>query len=120
MAGPPPAAPKKAGTGCQVRELFELLGEAHVLDLLYLFLSEPRPRRFVEVQNALKISPNTLSDRLRGLVKAGLLVRRAYSEIPPRVEYEATPKAIEFDEVFRSLSEWARRNDLKPLVTATA
>lgn len=95
------------------------MGEPHVLDLLYLFLSEPKPRRFVEIQDQLKLSPNTLSDRLRGLVKAGLLVRRAFNEIPPRVEYEATAKAVEFDEVFKSLSAWAKRNDLRPVeVTA--
>lgn len=115
VATPPKAAPRRAPESCQLGELFRLLGEPHVLDILYLFLSEPRPRRFVEIQNELKMSPNTLSDRLRGLVKAGLLTRTAYNEIPPRVEYQATPKAVEFDVVFRALKAWSERNSLKPV-----
>ena len=107
-------ASKKPAGGCAIGELFRLLGEPHVLDLLYIFLAEPKPRRFVQLQDELKISPNTLSDRLRGLVKAGLLKRTAYNEIPPRVEYEATPKTVEFKEVFQGLADWAERNSLKP------
>ncbi len=51
------------------------------------------PKRFVDLQERLKLSPNTLSERLRELGGAGLLTRTAYPEIPPRVDYEATPKA---------------------------
>ena len=89
-----------------------------MLDLLYLFLSKPGPRRFVQVQEALHLSPNTLSERLQALVRVGLLTRKAFSEIPRRVEYEATPKAVEFHAVFQSLEAWAKRHTLAPIVAA--
>ncbi|MBI2078946.1 MAG: helix-turn-helix transcriptional regulator [Euryarchaeota archaeon] len=116
-ATPPKQVPKAAPGGCKIGELFRLLGESHVLDILYLFLAEPRPRRFVHIQDELKMSPNTLSDRLRELVKAGLLTRTAFNEIPPRVEYAATSKATEFQAVFEQLTDWAKRNDLQPVIT---
>jgi DNA-binding HxlR family transcriptional regulator len=114
MATPPKADPKRAPKGCQVGDLFHLLGEPHVLDVLYVVLSGDKPRRFVEIQNELKMSPNTLSDRLRGLVSAGLLRRTAYNEIPPRVEYGPTQKALDFEPIFQGLIDWSKKHDLKP------
>ncbi len=85
-----------------------------MLDLLHIFLRDaPGPHRFVDLQERLSISPNTLSDRLRELVEAGLLTRTAYNEIPPRVDYQATPKALDLLPVFESLTAWAARNDLR-------
>ncbi len=46
--------------------------------------------RFDEFQNSLGIAPNILTRRLDGLVDAGLLERRRYSERPPRDEYVPT------------------------------
>lgn len=100
--------------GCQIQDLFRLLGKSHTLDILHLFVTrEPGATlRFVEIQNTLKLSPNTLSERLKELVEAGLLARQAYNEIPPRVDYQATRKARELEPVFLSLIEWAKRNSL--------
>jgi DNA-binding HxlR family transcriptional regulator len=101
--------------GCQIGDLFRLLGKAHVMDILYLFHVQSGARRFLEIQSALRISPNTLSDRLKELVDAGLLTRTAYNEIPPRVDYAATRKAEELRPVFKALGDWSRRHDLEPL-----
>src|ERR1041385_1941627 len=111
---------KGASGGCAVGELFHLLGESYVLDLLYVFLADGKPKRFLDLQDRLKMSPNTLTDRLRGLVKCGLLTRTAFNEIPPRVEYAATSKARELQSVFEALQDWARRNNLKPVPTIAA
>src|SRR2546425_8706706 len=104
-----------AARGGEVSELFHVLGKTYMLDILHLFIQDGAgPRRFVELQTRLKMSPNTLSDRLKDLVNAGLLSRTAYNEIPPRVDYEATPKALDLRPVFDSLNEWAGRHTLKP------
>src|SRR5947208_4921457 len=80
-----------------------------------MFLQEGGgPRRFVEIQTRLRMSPNTLSERLKALVEAGLLSRTAYNEIPPRVDYEATPKAHDLKPVFEALWAWSQRHALKP------
>ncbi|MFA5862393.1 MAG: helix-turn-helix domain-containing protein [Candidatus Thermoplasmatota archaeon] len=108
--------PACGGSGCQIGDLFRLLGKSHVMGILHLLLKDqPGPHRFVEIQNRLKLSPNTLTERLKELVEAGLLTRTPYNEIPPRVDYEATKKAKELDVVFVALIEWAKRNTLEPV-----
>ena len=118
---PPPQANEadscaSGRTGCDIADLFRLLGKSHVMRILYLFLHEdPRPHRFVDVQTRLRLSPNTLTERLKELVEAGLLTRTAYNEIPPRVDYEATQKARDLESVFVALMDWSRRHNLEPV-----
>ena len=51
------------------------------------------PTRFCELERSLSgISPRTLSLRLRALEEAGIIERRMYPEVPPRVEYALTKK----------------------------
>src|SRR3982750_2292576 len=55
-------------------------------------LAEGRSR-FCELERSLAgISPRTLSLRLRALEEEGIVERRTYPEVPPRVEYELTDK----------------------------
>lgn len=47
--------------------------------------------RFSVLERSLAgISPKTLSERLKGLEKAGIVTRKSYAEVPPRVEYTLT------------------------------
>jgi DNA-binding HxlR family transcriptional regulator len=49
--------------------------------------------RFCELERSLDgISPRTLSLRLRALEAEGIVDRRTYPEVPPRVEYRLTAK----------------------------
>jgi len=55
-------------------------------------LAEGRAR-FGELERSLAgISPRTLSLRLRALEDEGIVERRTYPEVPPRVEYALTEK----------------------------
>jgi DNA-binding HxlR family transcriptional regulator len=49
-------------------------------------------RRYHQLQESTGMSPGVLSGRLRHLEAAGLISRRQYPEIPPRVEYTLTEK----------------------------
>src|SRR2546421_6549970 len=50
-------------------------------------------QRFCELERSLEgISPRTLSLRLRALEEEGIVERRTYPEVPPRVEYALTEK----------------------------
>src|SRR5659263_222414 len=47
--------------------------------------------RFSALERSLSgISPKTLSERLKTLEKAGIITRKSYAEVPPRVEYSLT------------------------------
>ena len=54
-----------------------------------------------------KVSPNTLAERLRELEEAGLVLREAFPEIPPRVEYRLTRHGEGLKEAIRPLMTWA-------------
>jgi len=55
-------------------------------------LAESRAR-FCELERSLAgISPRTLSLRLRALEEEGIVERRTFPEVPPRVEYALTDK----------------------------
>ncbi|MCI4368909.1 MAG: helix-turn-helix transcriptional regulator [Thermoplasmata archaeon] len=106
--------------GCPVGELFAMLGQPHMLRILHTFGEQGgRPVRFRELETKLSLSPRTLSGRLRTLVEAGLLTRTAYGEVPPRVEYALTPKAIDLGHLFDEMEAWARRNTLTAVSSIT-
>jgi len=60
------------------------------------------------------ISTKTLTVRLRELEKHGLIHRRVYAEIPPRVEYSLTEKGLELQPVLVALKQvgeqWLKDN----------
>lgn len=65
--------------------------------------------RFDEFQEQLGIARNTLADRLRRLVDAGLLDKRLYHSEPRRYEYVLTEKGKDFFGVLAALSRWGDR-----------
>jgi DNA-binding HxlR family transcriptional regulator len=74
---------------CSVAACAEILGAKWTAVLVH-DLSEGA-RRFTELEHSCRgISPRTLSERLRALEQEGIVVRRSYTESPPRVEYELT------------------------------
>jgi DNA-binding HxlR family transcriptional regulator len=66
--------------------------------------------RFDAFEDSLGIAPNMLSRRLKALVAAGLLTRRAYSVRPPRYEYVPTERGREFRAVLIALLAFGNRH----------
>ena len=63
--------------------------------------------RFGELQQALTgISPRTLSLRLSSLEKHGIIERKVYPEVPPRVEYNLSPLGQTLDPVLDIMHNW--------------
>src|SRR5271170_2659420 len=68
------------------------------------------PRRFVELQRVLPgISTEQLRSRLNRMVADGMLTRKRYREVPPRVDYELTPRARDLTPVLAELAVWGYR-----------
>jgi DNA-binding HxlR family transcriptional regulator len=71
-------------------------------------LAEGRSR-FCELERSLEgISPRTLSLRLRALEEEGILVRRTFPEVPPRVEYALTEKGRALVPIVESMRTYGR------------
>jgi DNA-binding HxlR family transcriptional regulator len=70
----------------------------------------PAPRRFNELGEAVAgIAPNILSDRLRRLERAGILVATPYSRRPLRMEYALTADGRELAGALHLLAGWGAR-----------
>ena len=88
-------------------------------------LAEGR-RRFCELERSLAgISPRTLSLRLRGLEEEGILRRRTYAEVPPRVEYALTEKGHALLPLIEDMRRYGREwlgadGDCRPAPSAEA
>jgi DNA-binding HxlR family transcriptional regulator len=65
------------------------------------------PRRFVELQRLLPgISTEQLRSRLNRMVADGMLTRRRFREVPPRVEYQLTERARDLMPILGELARW--------------
>jgi DNA-binding HxlR family transcriptional regulator len=53
------------------------------------------------------VSPKTLADTLKTLEKEGLVSKRLFNEIPPRVEYSLTEDGKELRKAIMPLLRWA-------------
>ena len=65
--------------------------------------------RFNELQRRLgAITHRTLSKTLKEMEADGLVARRDYGEIPPRVDYALTKRGRSLKHVLQAMEEWAR------------
>jgi DNA-binding HxlR family transcriptional regulator len=68
-----------------------------------------RRARFGELERSLEgISPRTLSLRLRALEEEGIVERRTFPEVPPRVEYALTEKGRALVPLIESMRVYGR------------
>ena len=64
-------------------------------------------KRFSELKRSVgNITQKVLTANLRDMEQSGLLTRRAYAEVPPRVEYTLTELGQSLRPVVHALSEW--------------
>ena len=65
--------------------------------------------RFCELERSLEgISPRTLSLRLRALEEEGIVERRTFPEVPPRVEYQLTQKGRALMPLIEDMRQYGR------------
>ncbi len=75
------------------------------------------PQRFTQLRAALPgISAHTLTHRLKGFERHGLVTRAAFAETPPRVVYELTPLGEGLRDVLEAMRKWG---DTVPEAAAT-
>ena len=96
------------GLDCSVAQCLEVVGEWWTMLIVRdLFLGV---RRFEEMQQRLGISRNVLTDRLAGLVEAGVVVKVPYQEHPRRYDYRLTDKGMDLWPVLNAMRHWGDRH----------
>jgi DNA-binding HxlR family transcriptional regulator len=56
------------------------------------------------------VTPKVLAETLRAMQRDGLVIRTAYPENPPRVDYELTPLGRSLLPLIEVAREWSREN----------
>ncbi len=101
----PPASEKHTIDDCPAHRAIEALGDKWKL-LIVIELGRAGKLRFGGLQQALVgINQKVLTGALRGLERDGIVERRAYAELPPRVEYQLTEHGQGALAVARALDE---------------
>ena len=96
---------------CPTRQLLEILSEKWTPAVLYC-LSKGTQRTSEIARNIPGISKKMLTQTLRNLEAWGLVRRKVYQEVPPKVEYTLTSLGMRFTEPLRLLCDWAQENRL--------
>jgi DNA-binding HxlR family transcriptional regulator len=95
---------------CPIRDILSRLGDKWSL-LVLTTLSANDMMRFSDIQKTIgDISPRMLTVTLRSLEADGLVVRKVYPEVPPRVEYCLDKSGHTLLPYLDSLVQWAKDN----------
>ena len=95
---------------CPIRNVLSRVGDKWSLLVLYS-LQHREPVRFKELQRQIPdISQKSLTQTLRTLEVDGFVTREVFPEVPPRVEYSLTPRALSFLPLVENIIKWAMEN----------
>lgn len=95
---------------CPIRNVLARVGDKWSLLVLYI-LQHREPVRFKELQRQIPdISQKSLTHTLRTLQEDGFVARKVFPEVPPRVEYSLTARAISFLPLVENMINWAKEN----------
>jgi DNA-binding HxlR family transcriptional regulator len=106
----PPAEVERTPTNCHAREMLVRIGDKWSVYVIHV-LGDAGTLRFSELRGRVEgISQRMLTVTLRGLERDGLVARKIYPEVPPRVEYALTPLGKTLRQLVRSMIEWSGKH----------
>jgi DNA-binding HxlR family transcriptional regulator len=102
--------------GCPVAAFQKMISGKYKLRIVWDL--KDGPRRYGEIRTGLlrgasgtsEIAPRVLSRELKALTEAGLIGRRDYGVVPPKVEYRLTRKGKSFVPVIAAIRNWGTRH----------
>ena len=102
-----PAELEYTPANCHAREMLVRIGDKWSVSVIHL-LDEAGTLRFNELRSQVEgISQRMLTVTLRGMERDGLVTRKVYPEVPPRVEYSLTPLGRTLRQLVRGLVDWS-------------
>jgi DNA-binding HxlR family transcriptional regulator len=91
---------------CPMPDIAQLIGGKWKLIILQILIFQGM-QRFNELRRRISgITQTMLTNQLRALESDGLVNRKVYAEVPPRVEYTATERAMALEQIFLSMHDW--------------
>lgn len=95
---------------CPIRNVLSRFSSKWAM-LILCVLSENEATRFNSISKAIPdISPKVLTETLKILEADGLISRKLYAEVPPKVEYSLTELGKSLIPILNNLISWAIDN----------
>src|ERR1700704_971646 len=102
--------------GCPVAAFQKMISGKYKLRIVWDL--QDGPKRYGEIRTGLlrgsngsaEIAPRVLSRELKALAEQGLIDRRDYGVVPPKVEYRLTRKGKSFVPVIAAIRNWGARH----------
>lgn len=98
---------------CPVTATMQVLGgkwKAILINAIY----HTSPARFGELKRSIKgITQSMLTQQLRELEDDGIISRKIYAEIPPKVEYTLTEFGLTLSPIMQSMAKWGEEYRIK-------
>ena len=96
---------KEEMPACPVATTVQLIGSKWKLLIMRNLLA--RPWRFNELRKDLEgISQKVLTDSLRSMEEDGIITRKVYPEVPPRVEYALSELGESMRPIIKAMEQW--------------
>jgi len=94
---------------CPVTATMNIIGGKWKIVLINRIYLES-PARFGALRRSLKnISQSMLTAQLRELEEAGIIHRKIYAEVPPKVEYTLTELGMSLKPIIQAMSSWGKK-----------
>jgi DNA-binding HxlR family transcriptional regulator len=105
-----------SGCGCPVAAFQKMISGKYKLRIVWDL--QDGPRRYSEIrtgllrgnENSREIAPRVLSRELKALTETGLIDRKDFGVVPPKVEYRLTRKGRSFLPVIAAIRNWGSRH----------
>ena len=95
---------------CPVETTLMMIGDKWKVLIIRELL--PGTKRFNEIHHSINgVSQKVLTQKLREMESDGLLERKVYAEVPPKVEYSLTELGMTLKPILDSMESWG--NDYK-------
>ena len=98
---------KEPGVRCPAEATLGVIGGRWKVPILWHLLGGTK--RFSELRRALgTVTQKMLSQHLRELERDGVVTRKVYAEVPPKVEYSLTERGRSLRPVVDSMCKWGK------------
>ena len=98
---------------CPVETTLTLIGDKWKVLILRDLI--PGTKRFGELKKSIgSVSQKVLTAQLRDMESSGLLIRRVYAEVPPRVEYTLTELGYSLRPILDAMQDWGTAYQQRP------
>jgi DNA-binding HxlR family transcriptional regulator len=102
--------------GCPVAAFQKMISGKYKLRIVWDL--KDGPKRYGEIRTGLlrgsigtsEVAPRVLSRELKALTESGLIDRRDYGVVPPKIEYRLTRKGKSFVPVIAAIRSWGMRH----------